>query len=162
MAQAGAVQLHRFGQVVQQRGPGVVVPGGVVSLLGAGKIFAQVGEQGLNRRRRQEFGLPSCGAESCAFWMTYPPPMLLVLSGIPGTGKSTLARELSRRLGAVYLRVDTVEAALLNAGHAGITVEGYATAYAVAADNLALGLNVVADCVNPVAETREAWAEVAR
>lgn len=88
--------------------------------------------------------------------------MLLVLSGIPGTGKSTLARALSRRLGAVYLRVDTVEAALLNAGHAGITVEGYATAYAIAADNLALGLNVVAECVNPVAETREAWAEVAR
>ncbi len=59
VAQAGAVQLHRFGQVVQQRGPGVVVPGGVDSLLGAGKIFAQVGEQGLNCCRRQEFGLPS-------------------------------------------------------------------------------------------------------
>lgn len=60
------------------------------------------------------------------------------------------------------MRVDTVEAALLNAGHTSITVEGYAVEYAIAADNLALGLSVVADCVNPVSETRETWAEVAR
>lgn len=32
--------------------------------------------------------------------------MLLVFSGIPGTGKSTLAHEVARRLGAVYLRLD--------------------------------------------------------
>ncbi|MFC6591906.1 AAA family ATPase [Deinococcus lacus] len=88
--------------------------------------------------------------------------MLLILAGIPGTGKSALARELSRRLGAAYLRVDKVEAALLNAGQQRVTVEGYAAAYALAADNLSLGLSVVADCVNPVPETREAWAGVAR
>lgn len=89
-------------------------------------------------------------------------PSLFVFSGLPGTGKSTLARALARHLGAAYLRVDTVEAALLNAGQTGITVEGYAVEYAVAADNLSLGLSVVADCVNPVSETRDAWAEVAR
>ncbi len=88
--------------------------------------------------------------------------MLLVFSGLPGTGKSTLAREVARRLRAAYLRVDTVEAALLNAGQARVTVEGYAAAYAIAADNLGLSLSVVADCVNPVPETRQAWAEVAR
>lgn len=89
-------------------------------------------------------------------------PSLFVFSGLPGTGKSTLARALAQHLGAAYLRVDTVEAALLNAGQRGITVEGYAVEYAVAADNLSLGLSVVADCVNPVSETREAWAGVAQ
>lgn len=87
---------------------------------------------------------------------------LFVFSGLPGTGKSTLARALARHLRAAYLRADTVEAALLNAGHTGLTAEGYAVDYAVAADNLALGLDVVADSVNPVPETREAWAGVAR
>lgn len=89
-------------------------------------------------------------------------PSLFVFSGLPGTGKSTLARALARHLGAAYLRVDTVEAALLDAGHTGITVEGYAVEYAVAADNLCLGLSVVADCVNPVAQTRDAWAAAAQ
>ena len=34
-------------------------------------------------------------------------------------------------------------------------------AYAVAADNLALGRTVIADCVNPWPLTREAWRAVA-
>ncbi|BDP43970.1 adenylyl-sulfate kinase (plasmid) [Deinococcus aetherius] len=89
-------------------------------------------------------------------------PVLIVFSGLPGTGKSTLAQQLARRWRAAYLRVDSVEAALLNAGHVGVTVEGYAVEYVVAEDNLHLGLSVVADCVNPVHETRGAWAEIAR
>ena len=40
---------------------------------------------------------------------------LIVFSGLPGSGKSTLARRLARHLSAVYLRVDSIEAALLNA-----------------------------------------------
>lgn len=87
--------------------------------------------------------------------------MLYVFSGLPGTGKSTLARQLARQLKAVYLRVDSVEAALLNAMNQSVTVEGYAAAYAVAADNLKLGFPVVVDCVNPIAVTREAWADTA-
>ncbi|GBF07884.1 putative kinase protein [Deinococcus aerius] len=90
------------------------------------------------------------------------PPILIVFSGLPGTGKSTLARQLAGQERAIYLRVDTVEAALLNAGHRPITVEGYAVEYAVAEDNLLLGLSVVADCVNPVEATRAAWNDVAQ
>jgi predicted kinase len=88
-------------------------------------------------------------------------PSLIVFSGLPGSGKSTLARRLARHLGAVYLRIDSVEAALLNAMGSPATVEGYAVAYALAADHLHLGLNVVADCVNPLQITRDAWAAVA-
>ncbi|MFB9993847.1 AAA family ATPase [Deinococcus oregonensis] len=88
--------------------------------------------------------------------------MLIIFSGLPGAGKSTLAPGLAAHLNAVYLRLDTIEAALLNAGLPSVGVEGYAVAYALAADALRLGQTVVADCVNPLTITREAWQAVAR
>jgi predicted kinase len=75
-------------------------------------------------------------------------------------GKSTIARELARRIGAVHVRIDSIEQALRDAGQ---TVEdaGYRAAYAVAEDNLRLGHDVIADCVNPWPLTRAAWRAVA-
>lgn len=81
---------------------------------------------------------------------------LVVFAGLPGTGKSTLARELARRLGAVWLRIDTIETAIADAATP-ITDEGYRAAYALAIDNLRLGLDVVGDSVNSWMETRDAW-----
>ena len=87
--------------------------------------------------------------------------MLIIFCGLPGVGKTAIARELARQLGAVYLRIDSAEQALRDAGAARIDDAGYRVAYAVAADNLKLGLTVVADSVNPIALTREAWRNVA-
>ncbi|MGZ6015134.1 MAG: AAA family ATPase [Phenylobacterium sp.] len=89
--------------------------------------------------------------------------MLIVLSGRPGVGKSAIARVLAARLGAVWLRIDSIEAAIMGSGRAPDDLEdlGYRVAYAVAVDNLALGRTVVADCVNDVPGTREAWREAA-
>jgi len=86
--------------------------------------------------------------------------MLIALSGLPGTGKTTMARELARATGAVYLRIDSIEQALRNAG-ARVEEEGYAVAYAVAEDNLRAGRTVIADCVNPWPLTRDTWRAVA-
>lgn len=89
--------------------------------------------------------------------------MLIVLGGLPGTEKTTIARELAARLPAAYLRIDTIEQALMTTGgldDAGPL--GYVLAYELAKSNLALGTTVIADCVNPLRVTREAWRDVAR
>jgi len=86
--------------------------------------------------------------------------MLIVLGGLPGTGKTTVARELSRRIGAMWLRIDTIEQALRDEG-VKVWAQGYVVAYALAAENLRLGQVVVADMVNPLPLTRAAWAAVA-
>jgi predicted kinase len=86
--------------------------------------------------------------------------VLIVLSGLPGTGKTTIARKLTRELAAVYLRIDSIEQSIRGAGRP-VEGEGYSVAYAVAEDNLRLGRIVVADCVNPWPLTRSEWRSVA-
>jgi predicted kinase len=86
--------------------------------------------------------------------------MLIVFSGLPGVGKTAIARELARTIGAVHLRIDSIEQALRRAG-CQVEREGYDVAYAVAEDNLRVGRTVVADCVNPWPLTRAAWRAVA-
>ncbi len=87
--------------------------------------------------------------------------MLVVFGGLPGTGKTTLSRALAQRRGALHLRIDTIEQAIRDAGIAPVGAAGYAAAQALAESNLALGHIVIADCVNPVRESRAAWREVA-
>lgn len=89
--------------------------------------------------------------------------MLIVFSGLPGTGKTTIAHELARQTGAVYLRIDTIEQAIRDAGVLAGEVgpSGYLVANGLACSNLGLGRMVIVDCVNPVAESREGWRDVA-
>jgi predicted kinase len=77
-----------------------------------------------------------------------------------GTGKTTVSRELTRRLAATYLRIDAIEQTLRAGDHA-IGPMGYAVANALAAENLELGRVVIADCVNPVPASREGWRQTA-
>lgn len=85
--------------------------------------------------------------------------MLIVLSGLPGTGKTTIGKALAARRSGTYVRVDEIEHALTyraNLGH-DIGPAGYLVAFAVASSNLTVGNLVIADSVNPVLESRRGW-----
>jgi predicted kinase len=85
---------------------------------------------------------------------------LIVLGGLPASGKTTIARLLARRLGASHLRIDTIEQALLGTGEAlEVTTAGYVIGYAVARDCLLAGATVIADSVNSIAITRDMWRQ---
>jgi predicted kinase len=91
--------------------------------------------------------------------------MLIVMAGLPGSGKSTLAADLGKALGCAVLGVDQAEAAMWRAGvsppapthHAAYLVVG-----ALAAGQLALGHDVIADAVNGPERARAQWRDLAR
>ncbi|MBA8902638.1 AAA family ATPase [Phyllobacterium sp. P30BS-XVII] len=89
--------------------------------------------------------------------------MLIIMSGLPGTGKTTIARELARRLKATHLRVDTIAQALISSEMLRDEVgpADYIVAYALAEENLRNGGTVIADSVNAITITRQAWRNVA-
>jgi len=88
-------------------------------------------------------------------------PTLYIFSGLPGSGKTSLSQMLAQRVNAVYLRIDTIEHALVELCAIDVQGEGYGLAYRVAADNLCMGMSVVADSCNPIELTRRMWEQVA-
>ena len=105
--------------------------------------------------------------------MNRPPPwrynqpedhaLLIVFGGLPGAGKTTLAKAVAKKYAAVYLRIDTIEMAIRSSNvlRDDVGPAGYVSAYWVAEENLRLGQAVVADSVN-AETTRDSWAQVAR
>lgn len=89
--------------------------------------------------------------------------MLIIFSGLPGAGKTSIARDLSWQLRAVFIRVDSIEAAMKRSALKIHPAEdaGYLAAMAITAENLALGNMVVADSVNPIELSRRSWNDVA-
>lgn len=87
--------------------------------------------------------------------------ILFAFSGLPASGKSTLAKHIAKTYRAVYLRIDTIEQSLLDLCQFKVQGEGYELSYRIASDNLKLGNNVVSDSCNPINLTREAWENLA-
>lgn len=90
--------------------------------------------------------------------------MLVVISGLPGTGKTAVAEEVARDADAVHLSIDTVENALLGVGFPRSWTTGvaaYEAARAVVEQNLGLGRIVVVDAVNDSEAARDTWRRAA-
>lgn len=86
--------------------------------------------------------------------------MLIIFGSAPGTGKATLSRQLADALGAVYLRIDTMDQPIMAVYSDDIADISYRVAHGIARDNLGLGHTVIADCVNAVNITRDPWRDV--
>jgi predicted kinase len=80
-------------------------------------------------------------------------PKLVVFAGLPGTGKSSLARAVARELRACYLDKDTVKDCTVSLAREVKLAQGeelagplsYELLVVLARDNLSLGLSVVLD-----------------
>jgi predicted kinase len=89
---------------------------------------------------------------------------LIVLSGLPGTGKSQIADAIGRARRAPVLSVDPIESAILEAGIEASFETGlaaYVVAERVADASLAAGLDAVIDAVNSVDPARDMWRRLA-
>jgi predicted kinase len=89
--------------------------------------------------------------------------VLVVIGGRPATGKSTIATALAASTATPYVRVDRIEHAIVASSPLShpLGPVGYAIAYELALEQLQLGLDVIVECVNPVAVTRDAWLRTA-
>jgi predicted kinase len=86
------------------------------------------------------------------------------MAGLPAAGKSAVAEGLARALGCAVLSVDPVEAAMWRAGVGRDQPTGlaaYVVVEALAAEQLALGHDVIVDAVNEVEPGREQWRGLA-
>jgi predicted kinase len=90
--------------------------------------------------------------------------VLVVISGLPGTGKSTVGAAVAKRICAVWLSVDEVEDALLGVGLPSDWTTGvaaYEAVAAAAAENIRLGHVVIVDAVNDSEPARDTWRRAA-
>jgi predicted kinase len=88
--------------------------------------------------------------------------VFVVMAGLPGVGKSSVARGLATKLDLCLFELDRIEAPLLKR-ISGDTLGwgGYELLTSLAEDHLALGHSVILDCVTWIRSLRVRWAQLA-
>lgn len=89
---------------------------------------------------------------------------LIVMSGLPGSGKSTVADGIARALRIPLLSVDPIESAVIEAGTPRSFETGlaaYLVAQRVADDQLRLGNSALIDAANAEEEGKDIWRHLA-
>lgn len=90
---------------------------------------------------------------------------IVILSGLPGSGKSTIAEAIAKKLAWPLFSVDPIESAILRGGlqrNFETGLAAYLVAETLAEEHLKLGLSVIIDAVNPVQESRDMWSQLSR
>ena len=90
---------------------------------------------------------------------------LIIISGLPGSGKSTVAESLAQKLLVPLFSVDPIESAILKSGiersfETGLAA--YLVAQTLAGEQLKYGISVIIDAVSAVQEARDMWHNLAR
>jgi predicted kinase len=90
---------------------------------------------------------------------------LIIISGLPGSGKSRVAESLAVELSVPLFSVDPIEASIIKSGlkrsfETGLAA--YLVAEALAGEQLKCGLSVIIDAVSPVQEARDMWHNLVR
>ena len=82
-----------------------------------------------------------------------PRPVLVVIGGLPAVGKTTIARVLARQVGAAFVRLDSIEQAILRAPTLAQLVgpEGYIVGVAIHGYRLPNGLSGLGGVDDPLA-----------
>jgi predicted kinase len=96
--------------------------------------------------------------------MSMSKPNLIVMSGLPGSGKSTIAECVAARLKIPLLSVDPIESAIVKAGVTKSFETGlaaYLVAETLASEQLKLGNSVIVDAVNAEEEGKNIWRSLA-
>lgn len=90
--------------------------------------------------------------------------LIVIFSGPPGIGKSTIARHLAPEVPGFWLRMDAIVQAMRFArpNVEDLGLESYQIAAALAHANLTAGLNIIADSTNPSTVTRTLWERTAQ
>lgn len=85
---------------------------------------------------------------------------IIIVSGLPCSGKSTLAEGVSKELKIPIFSVDPIESSILKTGIKKSFETGYA-AYLIsetlAGEQLKQGISVIIDAISPVIESRDMW-----
>lgn len=88
-------------------------------------------------------------------------PSIIVVCGIPATGKSTLASALSKELDLLFLSKDKLEATLVK-NNAVVVSQlngiGYALLEEIALSEVSAGRSVIIDCIAPMKRAKKYWA----
>lgn len=89
---------------------------------------------------------------------------LIIFTGLPCTGKSTLSTAVAKKLGLILFSVDPIEAAMLRSGiprNHELGIAAYEIAKTLAQQNLEQARNVIIDAVSPVEWARNLWRDLA-